>query len=176
MGGLNPDTTEQRIFNKLNEIHTARNVRLVINKRTGLSKCFAFFDVPNAESMRRYLEPAEDFQLDGRPLFFQKANTSESEKAENTQKRVYIKNLPRNPCIEDLTSIFKKFGKVRSAYQIKDKFKRLQDYGFVDFINAADAKKLLKLGSINIDGRLICFSPYKKAKSKEAQPSETKSI
>lgn len=80
--------------------------------------------------------------------------------------------MPRNPCIEDLTSIFKKFGRVRSAYQIKDKFKRLQDYGFVDFIHVADAKKLLKLGSINIDGRLICFSPYRKAKTKEAQSSE----
>lgn len=94
VGGLNPETTEESIFTKLNSIGVARNVRLVKNKKTGLSRCFAFFDVLSSQASAIFLEPRSDCYLDNRPLFFQKANTNETEKVENSQKRVYLKNLP----------------------------------------------------------------------------------
>lgn len=165
VGGLNPETTEQSIFLKLSTIDTVKNIRLVLNHKTGLSKCFAFFDISSPEAMHKFLNPGQELFLDGRPLFFQKANQSEKEKEENIQKRIYLKNLPiRNP-ITNLKEIFEIFGQIRSAYQIKDKNKVFQDYGFVDFVNVEDARKLLEVKKLNIEGRIVSFAPYKKLKS-----------
>jgi RNA recognition motif-containing protein len=70
VGGLNPETTEQDVIHKLSSMAKVSNVRLVKHKKTGLSRCFAFFNVVGSESLKVFLEPKGESHLGGRPLFF----------------------------------------------------------------------------------------------------------
>jgi len=79
-------------------------------------------------------------------------------------KRVYVGNLPFRYRGKDLREIFSKFGEVEYATVILDKFnrRRSKGFGFVTFVNDADADKAIKeMDGKELDGRKVVVNEAK---------------
>ena len=58
--------------------------------------------------------------------------------------------------------VFKRFGRVRAAYSIKDLEGNSKTYGYVDFHDEKSARKALACKPIYIEGKAVDVKPYKK--------------
>ena len=79
-------------------------------------------------------------------------------------KRVYVGNLPFRYRGKDLREIFSEFGEVEYATVILDKFnrRRSKGFGFVTFVNDADADKAIKeMDGKELDGRKVVVNEAK---------------
>ncbi len=81
-------------------------------------------------------------------------------------KKIYVGNLPFSVTLERLKEVFSPYGKIEDAIVMANKFTgRSRGFGFVTFVNEADADKALaEMNNKNIEGREL--------KVKEARPLE----
>lgn len=71
-------------------------------------------------------------------------------------KKLYVGNLPYSIDKDGLLALFTSYGDVVDCVVITDKFtKRSKGFGFVEFADAAAAKKALELNEKEVDGRKI---------------------
>jgi len=84
-------------------------------------------------------------------------------------KKLYVGNLPFTVDNDKLKEIFSAFGEVEEATIIIDKFsRRSKGFGFVTFVNDADADKAVEeLNGKEVEGRSV--------KVNEAKPMEERS-
>ena len=84
-------------------------------------------------------------------------------------KKLYVGNLPFTVDNDKLKEIFSAFGEVEEATIIIDKFsRRSKGFGFVTFVNDADADKAIEeLNGKEVEGRSV--------KVNEAKPMEERS-
>lgn len=69
---------------------------------------------------------------------------------------LYVGNLPFSATEESVTSLFSKYGKLKSVKLIKDMDSgQMKGFGFVEYMNQADAQKALELDGKDFDGRAL---------------------
>lgn len=94
-------------------------------------------------AVKAYLTPKERLKLEKNCL----------------KRRVYIKNLPNNASVDELTSLFSQFGKVDSVI-IKQKEYQRVPYGFVTFLSQKSAELSLEEGFVEYKGKDIEILMY----------------
>ncbi len=81
-------------------------------------------------------------------------------------KKVYVGNLPFSVDQAKMKELFASYGEIEEAVVISDKFSgRSKGFGFVTFVNDADADKAIaEMSEKEVDGRAL--------KVNEARPRE----
>ena len=81
-------------------------------------------------------------------------------------KKVYVGNLPFSVDQEKLKEMFASYGEIEEAVIISDRFSgRSKGFGFVTFVNDADADKAIaEMSEKDVEGRAL--------KVNEARPRE----
>ncbi len=81
-------------------------------------------------------------------------------------KKVYVGNLPFSVDQEKLKEMFASYGEIEEAVVISDRFSgRSKGFGFVTFVNDADADKAIaEMSEKDVEGRAL--------KVNEARPRE----
>lgn len=92
----------------------------------------------------------------------------------------YLLEGSSNISDEELTNIFKKLGRVRAAYSIKDLQGRSKNFGYVDFCDEETALKVLEIGRLRVKDKMVEVKPYtkkhNKGKGKEKMDSQNESL
>ncbi len=87
-------------------------------------------------------------------------------------KKVYVGNLPFKYKGKELRELFSKFGEVEFATVILDKFNRNRSkgFGFVTFINDADADKAIaEMNGKETEGRPLTVSEAKPRENEDRE-------
>jgi len=86
-------------------------------------------------------------------------------------KKIYVGNLPFSVTLERLKELFSPYGEIEDAIVMANKFTgRSRGFGFVTFVNDADADKALaEMNNKAIEGREL---KVKEAKPLEERPKE----
>jgi RNA-binding protein 39 len=80
-------------------------------------------------------------------------------------KKLFVGNINWNASKEDLENIFSQYGELEEAILIKDENGRSKGFGFITYVNDADAVAAAeKLNGFEIDGRPLFVN--------EARPQE----
>jgi RNA recognition motif-containing protein len=80
---------------------------------------------------------------------------------------LYVGNLPFSATEESVTALFSKYGTLKSVKLMRDMDSgQLKGFGFIEYINQADAKKALELDGKDFNGRAL--------KVNEARPKESR--
>lgn len=80
-------------------------------------------------------------------------------------KKLFVGNINWNASQEDLQNIFGEYGDLEEVILIKDENGRSKGFGFVTYVNEADAQKATsELNGFKIDGRPLFVN--------EARPQE----
>ena len=78
-------------------------------------------------------------------------------------KKVFVGNLPFKLRGKELRELFSEFGEIEDSTVILDKFtKRSKGFGFVTFVNDADAEKAIsEMNGKDVEGRDLTVSEAK---------------
>lgn len=68
VGNIARATSESKLREKFEEFGTVESVKLVIDRETGMSKGFAFVEMPNNEEAEKAIESMNGQEFDGRRL------------------------------------------------------------------------------------------------------------
>lgn len=93
------------------------------------------------------------------------------------KKRIYVSDLPAKTTDENLFDLFKKFGRVESAYVSKKCVSKGYKYGFVTFESMKIAQNLVEAGFTQYKGKSISirqFGDEFSQKNLEEQDKQTK--
>lgn len=162
--GLHPYTTSKDLIDAFIGYCHITDLVFKKNPRTGKHNGYAFFSVPTREIAERLIK--EDHLLHGRLIHCDLKHNNVEDQKKNQRRRLFIGGLPRNIKDEELTNIFKKYGKVRAAYSIKDLQGRSKNFGYVDFCDEETALNVLDLKSIRVKDKMVEVKPYVKKKKK----------
>ena len=71
-------------------------------------------------------------------------------------KKLYVGNLAYSATEEGVRALFSQYGELESVNLIIDRDTgRIKGFGFVEFLNQADAEKALELDGKDFDGRAL---------------------
>lgn len=80
-------------------------------------------------------------------------------------KKLFVGNINWSASKEDLENVFSQYGELEEAILIKDENGRSKGFGFITYVNDADAEKATsELNGFEIDGRPLFVN--------EARPQE----
>lgn len=83
------------------------------------------------------------------------------------QPKLYVGNLSYNASDDDLHGLFGKYGEIKSAEVIKDKYSgQSKGFGFVEMLNPADAEKALEQNGVEFMGRNLIVSEARPPKER----------
>ena len=81
-------------------------------------------------------------------------------------KKLYVGNLPYSATEEGIETLFSQYGELESVTLIKDRDTgRAKGFGFVEFVNQADAEKALELDGKDFEGRTLKVNMAKQRES-----------
>jgi RNA recognition motif-containing protein len=99
-------------------------------------------------------------------------NNNANEKREPSSTMIYVSNLPFTIDDKRLGDIFTGY-KVKNAYVAIRRNGRSKGFGFVDFQNAEDQQKALKLNNQEVEGRPLTIQVANKVEPKQQSPPTT---
>lgn len=84
-------------------------------------------------------------------------------------KKIFVGNLPFKTGDGELRDLFSKFGEIEDSTVISDKFtRRSKGFGFVTFVNDADAEKAIgELNEKDFEGRALTVNEAKPREPRE---------
>lgn len=151
IGGLPLNSTYSELYEVLQERCPIKNLKILKNPKTGLSKGFAFFTVRSQQDAKLMI--SQDLILRDRHL---QAQNRTNNLEDNTLYRVFLGGIPLNTTDELLRQLFGQFGFLRAAYVIKDfKFGNSKGFAFVDFWDEESIRRCLIEKTIQILGKKI---------------------
>ena len=86
--------------------------------------------------------------------------------------KLFVGNINWNASSEDLQNIFSEYGELEEVVLVKDEQGRSKGFGFITFVNEADAQTAMKaLQNFEIDGRPLFINEARpKEDSRERKP------
>lgn len=165
--GLHPYTTAHDLISTFSKYCDISDLVFKKNPKTGKHNGYAFFSVPNRKTAQELIK--NDHKLHNRLIHCDLKHNNLEEQRKNQRRRLFIGGLPRNISDIELTNIFKKFGKVRAAYSIKDLQGKSKNFGYVDFCDEETASKVLGIGKFRVKDKLVEVKPYVKKKKNNVE-------
>lgn len=158
VGGLTIQTTEADLEDYFEGFGSIKQVAIIKNKQTGLSKCYAFLLANDKRTYERILSE-KPHRLNGRIIdckdgFNKEDNPALFEKLNN--RKIFVGGLSPNTQDHHLADHFGQFGAVFKAYVIIDpKTKRSKRFGFIIMQEEASVEKAITQPSHKINGTVI---------------------
>lgn len=172
IGGLHPRVTNALLLEILEEEAPIVCLKIISDPKTGISKGFAFFKVKTEEIANIFT--SRDFIVMGRTL---QCRINTKSKPPSPRNRIFLGGLPNQTNDLFLKQFFSKFGKVRSAYVIRNPdTKRSKGFGFVDFLEDEAVEKTLQFGQITMFTKIITVKRYRVPEKISSQARENKEI
>lgn len=94
VGGLHWRTTEPSLKEAFAKLGEVENVRIIVDRETGRSRCFGFVFFNDEETAEKALALNERMQLDGRVLKISRAKEREPRLTLNPQPSALETSLP----------------------------------------------------------------------------------
>lgn len=108
---------------------------------------FVFFDVENNNIAQKFL--AGPITMLGKEHYVQVSHKSQAQESTLNMHRVFLSNIPMNLTDKELRDFFTEhFGKVGSAFSIKNDKGNSRGYGFIDFMSKEVAEKVVETKKI----------------------------
>lgn len=130
---------------------------------------FGFLTVSTSEELVKILQV--DHYLQGRRLKCEEYLIGDQLHAARDslkKRRIFIRNLKKNFIDADLQNFFGQFGELESAYVVKvHSTGRKRSFGYITFKSEVPAVRLLKQGSVIINGVELFIHPFRKPSSSE---------
>lgn len=147
IGSLPPSCQNRDVYKAFKFYGKVLSVNLFRDYKSGLCKGFGdlslLLDGPSTIS--HLLK--QKFHIKGRKIYVEQFLEGDKLKEKNSdlyRKRVHIKQIPRGITDEEMKNLFKEFGEVESAYQIKKVQGYSMPFGYVTFLEIEAAHRCLK--------------------------------
>jgi len=175
---LPPSATSESLTEFFSQHYPVKHATVVLDPRTKTSRGYGFVSFADPEDAIEAKEKLNNHVLDGRKLrldvaqprnrdasktdsaisskLVEEKRKREEDLAESRKTKLIIRNLPWSiKSSEQLSALFKKFGKVKFADLPNDKGK-LSGFGFVTIRGRKNAEKALEaINGTEIDGRTV---------------------
>ncbi len=143
-GGLPQEATEDDIREYFSQYGEIESINLKTDQNTGRSRGFCFVVFKDMEPVEKAVAEA-NHNLKGKKVAVKKAQAK--------QGKIHIGKLRPEVTDEDIREFFAQHGSIAAIEQPFDKMKNeRKNFCFITFDREEPAKKLLKLGSVNIKG------------------------
>jgi RNA recognition motif-containing protein len=162
IGGLAPMTTQDSLINYFSQFGELSEAKLVMDKNTGQSKCYAFIFFKELADAQRAVEGGSAI-IDGKRCNCNLASSHTAPQQQQQQqpqgdipevKKVFVGGIGPNTTRETVHAAFSQFGEVLECKVIVDQNTGFsKGYGFVEFISPISAQKATASGFISIDGK-----------------------
>jgi RNA-binding protein Musashi len=150
VGGLNWDTTDESLRNYFSEFGKV-DACTIMRDAQGRSRGFAFLTFEDPAAVNAVM--VREHFLDGKIIDPKRAIPRQEH--HKTQK-LFVGGLPPSVTTESMREFFMQYGKVVDATVMVDRdSSRSKGFGFVTFEDATGVEKLLALGNLEIDGKMI---------------------
>lgn len=164
IGGLAFTTNERDLDHYFAKFGEIENIKIVKDPRTKASKGFGFIFFFDERSIERVLRK-NTHVIKGRKVDCQSAK-KKSEKRDYqdllAKTRIFVTGLTPNIVNKDMEYFFRKFGRIKSAYVIRDPdSEKSLGFGFVIFEKPQDANKIIKNPNLYIKGKKVECDIYK---------------
>lgn len=173
VGGLSIAVTEKDIQDHFIRYTQVESIKIMIDRKTRQSKGYAMVGVPIEANLEKIFE--DTHMLCGRKVDVQiaaKKSEKKKWKDELKKKKIFVNGLPLDFTGEMLEEYFRKLGKVRGGYIIKDFETSLsKGYGFIEFEEEEATQRILKM-SLEINGQPIQVAAYKYKYEPKRDPQE----
>lgn len=145
VGGLSQAITEADLYNHFTHLCQVEAVKIALDRKSHQSKGYAILTLGSVDQVDQMA--AQPHVICGRRVDCQRAARNKEKqkwKDELKKKKLFINNLPIDSTSEELESLFGIYGEVRCSYIIKDFVTgEPKGYGFVEYVNEADASATL---------------------------------
>jgi len=162
IGGLAPMTTQDSLFNYFSNFGEISECKLVMDKVTGQSKCYAFIFFKELADAQRAVEGGSAI-IDGKRCNCNLASshTPNTQQQQQPQgeivteiKKVFVGGIGPNTTRDTVHAAFSQFGDVLECKVIVDQNTGFsKGFGFVEFTSPISAQKATASGFIMIDGK-----------------------
>lgn len=168
-GGLSLFINESDLKSHFSKFGEIEKVKLIRDKKTKQSKCFAFISFKENSSIKNLLSLKEPLYIKDRRIDCQVAKEKREKtgyEEEMKQKKIFVGGIPKSTTDEDLINYFQKFGPVETAYVIKD-YTNLQckGFGFVIFEDSVVSSEVISMSSHPINGAKASCCHFKRKDS-----------
>ena len=144
VGGLPQDAKDTDIKDHFSQFGDIDNINLKTDPHTGRSRGFAFVVFKHVEGLDKAV--ASEHTI--------KAKKVAVKKAQAKQGKIYVGKLNPEISDEDIKTHFSQYGTISNIEQPFDKVKNeRKNFCFITFDKEEPAKKLLKEGSVNLNGQ-----------------------
>lgn len=167
VGGLAKWITEEDLNEYFSKYGKVKKVKILKERNSGNSKGFGFVFFKFREGLRSTLDFPKKHVIKGRIVDCQEAlglacERDQKKYSQMNRRRVFIGNVSKAANDSDLTEYFSKFGKLKSAYLLKDyKENYTRRYGFVVFQDIAPATEVVRIREHLIKGKIAICEEYK---------------
>lgn len=163
IGGLAPMTTQDTVFQYFSQFGELSEAKLVMDKNTGQSKCYAFIFFKDLAAAQAAVEGGSAI-IDGKRCNCNLASSHTPNVQQQQQqplgevvtevKKVFVGGIGPNTTRETVHAAFAQFGEVVECKVIVDQNTGFsKGYGFVEFTSPISAQKATASGFITIDGK-----------------------
>jgi len=163
IGGLAPMTTQDSLINYFSQFGELSEAKLVMDKNTGQSKCYAFIFFKELADAQRAVEGGSAV-IDGKRCNCNLASSHIPNVQQQQQqpqgeivtevKKVFVGGIGPSTTRDTVHAAFSQFGEVHECKVIVDQNTGFsKGYGFVEFTSPISAQKATASGFISIDGK-----------------------
>lgn len=167
VGGLAKWITEEDLTEYFSKYGEVKKAKILKERNSGNSKGFGFVFFKFKEGLTSSLKFPKKHVIKGRIVDCQEAlglacERDQKKYSQMNRRRVFIGNVSKAADDSDLTEYFSKFGKLKSAYLLKDyKENYTRRYGFIVFRDIAPAVEVVKMREHLIKGKIAICEEYK---------------
>lgn len=164
VGGIHARVDETNLTDYFSQFGRITKIELIKNKKTGLSKGYAFITC-ESDRVAELIKGAEEHFLWGRKMDIGIAadKTQSKELKEGLkQRKVFISGIGPEVSDYDLEQFFSQYGAVNKAYAILEPISRVRTtYGYVVYEHKSSAMRAIKQQVVNIGQSMILVAAFK---------------
>jgi RNA recognition motif-containing protein len=161
VGGIPSAMSEESIQRHFEQFGAVLRTKIMRDKKSKAAKGYAFVTMASHQHLAKIA--LLDHVIEGRKVDCQIASKKGEKKKwqdKLKKRRVFVTGLPNCLSNEDLISLFSNCGQVRNGFVIHDfATKTSKGYGYVEFMDQADALKALN-SEVNFKGKKIICQSY----------------
>jgi len=131
-----------RDFYKMMREHGEIKLCKLVVDYYGASKGYGYVYYSEASSAEAAIKHLNEKEVEGKVLSV--VNLIHGKTRENFRNNIYVKNFPKEFKEEDLSSLFSKYGEIKSCYISRDQNGESRGFGFVCFVNPGNANQAFR--------------------------------